>query len=97
MATKPTPKKVVVKQLMKTPTRKVEEVKIIKSKPLDTSVPTKKDMIRKVNTKMVENAYDSGILRRNMGGQANPTPYPNVSSKKPTIVQKVVSKLKKKK
>ena len=89
-------KKVIVKSLQRT-TKKLSDVQTINKRPLDTSVPSKKDMIRKVNTKMAENAYDSGLLRYNRGGQDNPTPYPRVeSSKKPKLSSKIVGRLKKK-
>lgn len=93
MKSKPSPRKQV-----KITTKKVYDKPVmIATKKLDTSVPSKEDIAKKVKTKMVENSYDMGILRYNRGGQPNPTPSPRIEAKKkPTMVSKVVSKLKKK-
>lgn len=96
IAMKKSIKPIEQKSLQRT-TKKLFDSQRIEKRPLDTSVPSKKDMIRRVNTKMAENAYDAGILRYNIGGQDNPTPYPRVeASKKSKMTSRIVSKLKKK-
>jgi hypothetical protein len=43
---------------------------------------SKSQDLEKMNTRARNMAYDSGFIRKNAGGQENPTPMPRVAAKK---------------